>query len=422
MPLQQGPPIDSRGTLSRLDRIARKMEQNSQEVREKLDQWRELQQLGREDLDQGLLTDSLQFYKEACLEAEGLQPLYGLIAINNVAVARRVNGDRQRAKELLENAVVKAISEPAWVEPQAALLNNLGVIYHRQGQLGPARRYYQEALQILAEHTISLDISVGCLCNLADLNLQQSKATQAESLLKRARQLIERQLGVAQSDDSKEPGDEDLKLAGTAIELSEREQALAELQCRVQVGLGWVGVAQQRLARAEASFVAALRKGSRNTVRSRVLEARAQVGLADVYSRQSLALTRAAGDDVEAGFAARTEKLEQAELFFTESLSLLTALGDLGRHPYFEGAASYIDHLIRSQRFEEADSWINSALPWLDTMYGGEHPTVLAYLENLVLVLRGRRRDPEALQLEQSLVSLRQGLKQKESAYFQQNS
>ena len=106
------------------------------------------------------------------------------ISLSNLAVIQRMRGQRDRAEDLSNIAlrILQAVDSRGQLMVKALI--NSACFYHDQGRWGEARRLYSRALTLL-EKAASEDLLAEALCLYARLCSDQSKYSQAETLLKR---------------------------------------------------------------------------------------------------------------------------------------------------------------------------------------------------------------------------------------------
>lgn len=251
------------------------------------------------------------------------------LVLNNLGVHYRRFHRLDRARECFEKAFYW--SETPWL--RGRILANWAVLEHRGGDLKSARKRYQEALLLCSEYAED-PLAVARICvNLAWLHLQQDRAVQTESLLKRAKGLI--------SDFPEE----------------------IQLESRIWLGFGRLDLTQKRLAKAEAAVLSALRAAQRMNSFDPLLHAQARAGLAQVFSHQAEGLLD--GRDTH---GAGLEKAAQAEGLFGEAEDLLEDSGLPVNFERLDLLGLHIDHYIRVKAWSKAEVPLQRLLGLVEKM------------------------------------------------------
>lgn len=264
----------------------------------------------------------LEWLKHAMPECQA-DPLKRCLLLNNMGVYHRKNGNPEKAVRFFEQALQSC--EPSWL--RGRIFANWGVLEHRRGNLVVARRLYQDALNCCSQPVEDEKAVVRLCINFAWLHVQQDRAVQADTLLRRARGLV-----------AKYPDD-------------------AMLECRYHLAMGRSAVAGKRLAKAEVDFVQAIRVVQKLDFFEPVLLAQCRAALANCYSVQAFGQLDASDtkrDGIERG--------EQAENLFQEALELLECADQSSSLEYIETLSLAVDHSIRTGDWEQAEQRVQRLL------------------------------------------------------------
>lgn len=261
----------------------------------------------------------------AAEQAASGRPDHQALTLSNLGLALRKLGEWKGAISCYERSL--RLAQASWL--QGRVSNNLALLEHRLGRLPQARRRYTEALALCsAEPEDRLGVARVCV-NLAWLHLQSDRATQAETLLKRAR-------GLLPADASAEA---------------------SRLEARFHLAATRLAAGQKKLAKAELEALQAFRAAQRLGSDEPWLQALVRAVLADVYSRQAAEqlgheLTRKDGE----------RKRDRADELLVEVAA---------RTPFEPGHPCYeavdllwlrAEHQVRMGRWEQADEELRRLL------------------------------------------------------------
>jgi tetratricopeptide (TPR) repeat protein len=269
--------------------------------------------------------------------------------MNNLGVLFRRMHDADQAVSCFEQAL-DGCEEP-WL--RGRIFSNWAVLEHRRGQLTVARRCYQDALNCCSEPPED-ELAVARIClNFAWLHLQQDRQVQADTLLKRARLLVQQH----------------------------PEDSL--LECRLHLGLARSAQVQKRLAKAEIEILQAIRVAQKLGYFEPIVHSQARARLADCYSLQALGQLDNP-DTVKDG----QERSQQAEILFSEALSILVDWGHRHSFEYVETLSLQVDHWVRTRQWHPADESLQRLLAMVTEMTTLETTFKARAWERAALVLR----------------------------------
>lgn len=343
--------------------------------------WKTSTSYGQCALQRGEWQKAHGWFEQALQEAERIgENLLIATSLNNLGVCLRNMGDYGTARLALERAISLEPRDGEWLDFRTILRNNLAVLLHRAGAMALARRYYNESLHEIPSGEDPFGPWLGPMYNLALLNLHQGKTVQAESLLKRTRQLAERDWG------------EDHPYRGM-----------------LHLAFGLVALEQQRLQRAETQFYKALQCFDEDAPDDALLASRTRIGLAQVYLKQSAQVGQLGTSNSLIG-----EKQREAEGLFEDALRVISDLKSTSCPEYLEASSAYCDYLIACGRWADAEHWLNRLVDGVQRLYGMEHPLIVSALERVTVVLRGRQNFRDIPQIEKVIGQLRHYLKARE--------
>ena len=290
-----------------------------------------------------------QWLEQALRDCENQDPHRRCLVMNNMGVLFRRLHDTDQAVHCFERAL-EGCQEP-WL--RGRIFANWAVLEHRRGQLNQARRYYQDALTGCSEPPED-ELAAARIClNFAWLHLQQDRQVQADTLLKRARQLVQ----------------------------LHPEDSL--LECRLHLGLARSAQAQKRLAKAEIEILQSIRVAQKLGYFEPIVHSQARASLANCYSLQAVSQldnpdTRQDG----------VERSQQAEVLFAEALSLLVDWGHRHSFEYVEAISLQVDHWIRMKQWQQAEDSLQKLLAMVTEMTTLETTFKASAWERAALVLR----------------------------------
>jgi tetratricopeptide (TPR) repeat protein len=152
--------------------------------------WQSLVRSVRTAFDQGELSKAEDLCWESLTKAKMIGEFEPRLAISlsNLAVIQRSRGQRDRAEDLSNIAlrILQAVDSGGRLM-SGALLNS-ACFYHDEGRWGEARRLYTKAIQILEKGFLETELCPA-LCLYARLCSDQTRYSQAETLLKRVASL-----------------------------------------------------------------------------------------------------------------------------------------------------------------------------------------------------------------------------------------
>lgn len=290
-----------------------------------------------------------QWLEQALLECQSQDPARRCLVYNNMGVLFRRVHDTEQAVHCFEQAL-EGCEEP-WL--RGRIFANWAVLEHRGGNLTAARRYYQDALNCCSE-PVEDELAVARIClNFAWLHLQQDRFLQADSLLKRARALVQ----------------------------NHPEDSL--LECRLHLGLARSAQAQKRLAKAEQEVLQAIRVAQKLGFFEPIVNSQARSALAHCYSLQALGQL----DNPDTCKDGR-ERCEHAEVLFEEALTLLSDWGHRLSFEYVEAVSLHVDHWIRMKKWVQAEESLQKLLAMVNEMKTLETGFKASAWERAALVLR----------------------------------
>ena len=334
-----------------------------------LSEWKEVSRRAVGAASRGRYKEARQLLQIALDFAERTNnPIVIGVSLNNLAVLASQAGQHEASQELMERAraLPIAVGEPSGL--MACLENNAAVNYHRQGKLIEARPHYLSSVSdSYAPHRFA-DPHVVSLCNFALLQLEQGRLPQAESLLKRARQQINK--------------------------LPVRDRAL---EAHLKYAMAQLSLHAGRLVKAETEFA----ELSATTGFDPVITALAQVGQSRVMHQQFMKLAEFDSPDVA------KSKLVWATALMGDALRTLLELRGAGSLEYLEAALAYVEHLCACDQPKEAELWVQRLRPWMDRLSRGLHPWTIRLLEHHERILRQLHRISEADEIATRMVELR---------------
>jgi tetratricopeptide (TPR) repeat protein len=334
-----------------------------------LSEWKEVSRRAVSSAARGRYKEARQLLQIALDFAERTNnPIVLGVSLNNLAVLASQAGHYEASLELMERAraLPIAVGEPSGLV--SCLDSNAGVNHHRQGKLMEARPFYLSSVSdSYAPHRFA-DPRVVSLTNFALLQLEQGRLTQAESLLKRARQQIDK--------------------------LPVRDRAL---EAHVKYAVAQLSLASGRLVKAETEFA----ELSATTGFDPVITALAQVGQARVMHQQFVKLAGFDSPDIA------KSKLVLATALMGDALRTLLELRGAGSLEYLEAALAYVEHLCACDQAKEAELWVQRLQPWMDRLSRGLHPWTIRLLEHHERLLRQMMRLSEADTIGARIVELR---------------
>ena len=290
-----------------------------------------------------------QWLEQALRDCEHQAPDRRSLVMNNLGVLFRRVHDADSAVSCFEKALDGC--QEAWL--RGRIFANWAVLEHRRGQLIPARRYYQDALLCCSE-PVEDELAVPRIClNFAWLHLQQDREVQADTLLKRARLLVQ-----------KHPDDH-------------------LLECRLHLGLARLAQSQKRLAKAEVEILQAVRVAQKLGYFEPIVHSQARASLAHCYSLQ--AEEQLANSDTHQD---GQERRDQAETLFTESLALLQDWGHRHSFEYVETLSLQVDHFMRMKLWAQAEEVLQKLLAMVTEMQTLETSIRVSAWERAAAVLR----------------------------------
>lgn len=325
-----------------------------------------------------------------------------LMQAGNVAYRR---GDFAAAAERYAAALKEAESLPDSGQAVAAAINNLAIIYRRQGRLTEAEEAFRRGLAMLEKALGPGHPHVASLCNnLADLYRFQGRHADAKPLYLRALAVYEKDLGPEHPNVA--IAFNNLALLATALghhaeaerlyrkSLAIREKALGQEHPDVALVLTNLAGLLQTLARfdeAELLYRRAI--------------AISEKALGTEHPQVATALNNLAGLYLAQG------RLAEAAPLHIRSFALMEkSLGT--EHPDVALAkVRLLGPLYRAQgRNAEAEELHRRALASVEKAYGKEHPFVALALNQLGVLLARLDRQGEALPLLERALAIREKL------------